>query len=105
MRVDATVEPGELSHTVDRSAYRIVQEALTNAVKHGRAGAASVRVRRAGGDLLIEVDDDGAGTPEGYSAGRGLLGIAERTTMLGGHVTHGPGAAGGFSVRAKLPLR
>jgi len=105
VRVDATIEPGELSHTVDRSAYRIVQEALTNAVKHGRAGSASVRVRREGSDLLIEVDDDGAGVASGYTAGSGLLGIAERAAMLGGHVTHGPRPSGGFSVRAKLPLR
>ncbi|MFF5293797.1 sensor histidine kinase [Paractinoplanes globisporus] len=105
VRVDTTIEPGELSHTVDRSAYRIVQEALTNAVKHGRATTASVRVRRDGSELHIEVDDDGAGVPEGYSAGRGLLGITERATMLGGHVTHGPGPAGGFRVRAKLPAR
>ena len=103
VRVETVIEPGELSHTVDRSAYRIVQEALTNAVKHGRAGAASVRVRRQGDELLIEVDDDGAGAASGYSAGRGLLGITERAAMLGGHVTHGPGSSGGFSVRAKLP--
>jgi signal transduction histidine kinase len=105
VRVDTAIEPGELSHTVDRSAYRIVQEALTNAVKHGRATTASVRVRRDGGELYIEVDDDGAGAPEGYSAGRGLLGIAERATVLGGQVTHGPGPAGGFRVRATLPAR
>ena len=56
-------------------------------------------------DTLLEVDDDGAGAASGYSAGSGLLGIAERAAMLGGHVTHGPGSSGGFSVRAKLPLR
>jgi signal transduction histidine kinase len=95
---------GDLPRGVSLSAYRIVQEALTNAVKHGRARTAQVSVRRAGDGLTIEVSDDGGGGSKVYEPGRGLLGIAERVAMLDGTLTHGPAPGGGFQVRAVLPL-
>ncbi|MCB5167544.1 histidine kinase [Streptomyces bambusae] len=105
--VDARVDPGrgELPSSIDVSAYRIVQEALTNTVKHARAGAAAVTVRRAGDLLDIEVGDDGHGAPAGYVPGRGLLGIGERVAVLGGTLDHGPGERGGFRLHVRLPVR
>lgn len=93
-----------LPRGVSLSAYRIVQEALTNAVKHGRAGTATVSVHRAGDDLTVEISDDGAGIPKVYEPGRGLLGIAERVAVFDGTLAHGPAPGGGFQVRATLPL-
>ncbi|MFC8447857.1 sensor histidine kinase [Kitasatospora sp. NPDC057223] len=95
---------GRLPATVDRSAYRIVQEALTNSVKHGRAAGAEVVVGRRGATLEIVVRDNGCGPAPGYAPGRGLLGIAERVAVLGGTVRHGGGDGGGFQLRALLPL-
>ena len=85
------------------SAYRIIQEALTNALKHGQA-AARVAVRHSAGALALEVWDDGRGVTEGYLPGRGLLGIGERVALFGGSVEHGGGDGGGFRLRAVLPL-
>ncbi|MBC3840821.1 hypothetical protein GXW82_12640 [Streptacidiphilus sp. 4-A2] len=86
IQVTARIDPGarRLPRSIDMSAYRIVQEALTNTVKHGRANCAEVTVRRDGDMLDIEVRDDGLGPSGGYVPGRGLLGIArERVSMFG----------------------
>jgi signal transduction histidine kinase len=94
----------QVTRSVDLSAYRIVQEALTNTLKHGHARSASVTVRlneRAA--LDIEVSDDGRGPPPGYLPGRGLLGITERVAAFGGTFEHGGGERGGFRLRAVLP--
>ena len=94
----------QVTRSADLSAYRIVQEALTNTLKHGHARSASVTVRlneRAA--LDIEVSDDGRGPPAGYLPGRGLLGIAERVAAFGGTLEHGGGERGGFRLRAVLP--
>jgi signal transduction histidine kinase len=106
VRVSVRVEPdlSPLPRSLDLSAYRIVQEALTNALKHGEAGSARVTVRRDGRAVDIEVRDDGRGAPPGYAPGRGLLGIGERVALFGGRVEHGPGDRGGFRLRAVLPL-
>jgi len=100
---------------VDAAAYRIVQEALTNAVRHSGGHAASVLLRYSGGDLVIEVSDDGAGAAGRGAAsgapgaagaagsGNGLAGMAERARALGGTVDAGPGPGGGFLVHARLP--
>ncbi|MFI7215531.1 sensor histidine kinase [Micromonospora maritima] len=88
---------------VDLTAYRIVQEALTNVTRHAAATTATVRVRPDHDDLLVEVEDDGAGTSA--PPGNGILGMGERVRALGGSLTTGPGPAGGFLVRARLPLR
>jgi signal transduction histidine kinase len=106
MRVRVRVEPErpELPGSLDLSAYRIVQEALTNAFRHGRAASATVAVRCDTRRVEVEVEDDGRGPRPGYELGRGLLGITERVALFGGTVEHGRGAAGGFRVRAVLPV-
>ncbi|GAA3786428.1 sensor histidine kinase [Micromonospora maritima] len=88
---------------VDLTAYRIVQEALTNVTRHAAATTATVRVRSDHDDLLVEVEDDGAGASA--PPGNGIIGMGERVRALGGSLTTGPGPAGGFLVRARLPLR
>jgi signal transduction histidine kinase len=93
-----------LPPSVELSAYRIVQEALTNSLKH--AGAAHVRVRiRYGDSLEVDVLDDGRGGTNGVAApGRGLIGMRERVTLLGGTLATGPDAGGGYRVRAEIPI-
>jgi signal transduction histidine kinase len=93
-----------LPRNLDLSAYRIVQEALTNALKHAAPCSATVDVRRDGRAVVVEVSDDGPGLPESHVPGRGLLGIAERVSLCGGVLEHGAGARGGFTLRAVLPL-
>nr|MDT0663192.1 sensor histidine kinase [Micromonospora sp. DSM 115978] len=102
LKVDPAGPP--LPASLDLSAYRIVQEALTNALRHGQAGAARVRVGRDQRRLELEICDDGRGPAPGYQPGRGLLGIAERAALFGGRLEHGPGATRGFRVHAMLPL-
>jgi signal transduction histidine kinase len=89
---------------VDLSAYRIVQEALTNTLRHAGASRASVVIRAAGGTLELDVRDDGRGAAGPPTGGRGLSGMRERAAMLGGTLDAGPGPDGGFQVRARLPL-
>lgn len=106
IRVTTRLDPAALHvpSAVDRCAYRIVQEALTNTVKHARATAAEVTVDRDGRGLSILVSDDGRGAAAGYTPGRGLLGIAERVAPLAGRVEHGAGDRGGFRLHVVLPL-
>jgi signal transduction histidine kinase len=89
---------------LDLSAYRIVQEALTNTLKHGHATSASVRLRRRDHELELEVCDDGAGEAAGSVGGHGLIGMRERASLLGGVLESGPAEGGGFAVRARFPL-
>jgi signal transduction histidine kinase len=90
---------------VDLSAYRIVQEALTNTLRHAGASRAEVTVRTAAGMLELEVLDDGHGAlPAVAGAGRGIAGMRERTALLGGTLDAGSLPGGGFRVRARLPL-
>jgi len=90
---------------VELSAYRIVQESLTNVVKHAGPGARTcVRLTNDGSCLLVEVTDDGSGSTVLPGAGHGILGMRERALLLGGSLDVGPGADGGFGVRARLPL-
>jgi signal transduction histidine kinase len=99
-------EPRRLSAEVDVTAYRIVQESLTNSARHSAAGRATVRLSYGESDLLVEVDDDGPGFGAGRSngTGKGITGMTERAQALGGTVQVGPRPGGGFSVRAHLPL-
>jgi signal transduction histidine kinase len=113
-------QPSTLPASVDLSAYRIVQEALTNTIKHaGPDARAEVRLVFAPDWVELEITDDGTGGPgasgesgaswasgaSGGSGGNGLRGIAERVGMLGGELAVGPGAGGrGFRVWALLPI-
>ena len=93
-----------LPPAVDRNAYRIVQEALTNTLKHAGATRAQVEVRYEDDLLRLTIRDDGHGSLGRPTAGHGLLGILQRVTMLGGRLAVGPLPAGGFEVAAALPL-
>ncbi|MGW0192240.1 sensor histidine kinase [Nonomuraea sp. NPDC003201] len=95
----------ELPPEVDRAAYRIVQEALTNVSRHAGGAAASVRVDFGGDELVVQVDDDGLASRDAPPVpGVGLLGMRERVTALGGRLRAEPRPEGGFTVRAELPL-
>ena len=99
-------EPTPLPAGVDLSAYRIVQEALTNVLKHAGHGRAEVRVRY--GDVLeLEITTDGRfdGNGGAESGGHGLVGMRERAALFGGTLEAGPRSTGGYAVRARLPVR
>jgi signal transduction histidine kinase len=89
--------------TVDLSAYRIIQEALTNTIKHAEAEHARVSIRY-GHDLQLEIRDDGRGARNGHRAGHGLTGMRQRAAMLGGSVEAKSSPSGGYRVTARLPL-
>ncbi|MEV4188474.1 ATP-binding protein, partial [Streptosporangium canum] len=95
----------ELPAEVNRAAYRIVQEALTNVSRHAGGAAAAVRIDYADEELVVQVDDDGKADPAAPPVpGTGLLGMRERVASLGGRLRAEPRPAGGFTVRAELPL-
>ncbi|WP_062439926.1 sensor histidine kinase [Herbidospora daliensis] len=90
---------------VGRTAYRIVQESLTNVARHAAAATASVRIGYRPGALVVQVDDDGRATPGVAPVpGVGLLGMRERVTALGGRLRAEPRGGGGFTVEAELPV-
>ena len=100
-----SVDPGlRLPRDLDLAAYRIVQEALTNTLKHAAPCTATVAVQRENGSMIIDVSDTGPGVGQTDPRGRGLVGIAERVSMCGGVLEHGNGEHGGFHLRAVLPL-
>jgi signal transduction histidine kinase len=94
-----TLPPG-----VDLTAYRIVQEALTNARKHGGAGRAQVTIRYGREALDVEIRNDGWRTRVAKEAGHGLVGMRERVSLYGGELEAGPQEEGGYAVRARLPV-
>jgi signal transduction histidine kinase len=94
----------ELPAALELSAYRIVQEGLTNALKHAGPASARVVVRYGEEELQIEVADDGSATTNGYGSRRGLAGIGERVAIFGGHLDAGPRPEGGWALRAGFPL-
>jgi signal transduction histidine kinase len=96
-------EPAPVPAAVELSAYRIVQESLTNTVKHAGADRVRVLVTHRPGELTVEVTDDGRGG-EPAGDGHGLLGMAERAAAVGGRLDAGPAPGGGFRVFARLPL-
>jgi signal transduction histidine kinase len=98
-------EPIQLPAGVDLTAYRLVQEGLTNAIKHARASKADVLVRYADGSVEVSVTDDGPGGGDGGGGGHGLVGMRERVTVYGGELEAGPRAEGGYSLRARLPVQ
>jgi signal transduction histidine kinase len=121
-RVDVTRcgQPRELPASIDLSAYRIVQEALTNVVKHARTSSCQVLIGYGRDELILEVTDNGAGVPAmagagpagldrslpgGFGAGgHGIIGMRERVTLLGGEFSAGPRPGYGFQVVAHIPL-
>jgi signal transduction histidine kinase len=125
VRVSVEGEPRRLPAAVDLAAYRVVQESLTNVVRHARATRAEITVTHAGGRVDIEVTDDGRGAavengvesasgrqptdsdrPDRRSgrSGQGIPGMRERARALGGTLEAGPRPGGGFRVRASLPV-
>jgi signal transduction histidine kinase len=102
LSVDAA--PGPLPPGLDLCAYRIVQESLTNVIKHAGRASARVSVRFPPGSVELEVVDDGPGGAITAHGGHGLVGMRERAALFGGQVEAGPGRTGGFAVHALLPL-
>jgi len=97
-------EPIQLPAGIDLTAYRLVQEGLTNALKHARAKQAEVMVRYSGGHVELTVTDDGPGGGDGEKGGHGLVGMRERVSVYGGELEAGPRVGGGYRLRAKLPI-
>jgi signal transduction histidine kinase len=104
VRVHVDGEPFPLPAAVDLSGYRIVQEGLTNALKHSRAGHVDVTLRYSPDELQLEVRDDGPGGATSDGHGHGLVGIRERVKIYGGEMTAGPAIDGGYVLRARLPI-
>jgi signal transduction histidine kinase len=105
VEVELTIEgtPRELPAALDLSAYRIVQESLTNMLNHARASRATVRVAYTDGAVELEIADDGVGAAS-TEGGRGLVGMRERAAVFHGELHAGTRPGGGFAVRAKLPV-
>jgi signal transduction histidine kinase len=97
-------EPVQLSAGADLTAYRLVQEGLTNALKHARAAHAEVLVRYSDGHVELTVSDDGPGGGDGDKGGHGLVGMRERVSVYGGELEAGPRPEGGYRLRARLPV-
>ena len=97
-------ETPELPASLDLSAYRIVQEALTNTLKHAHARHADVDLRYDDATLTIEVRDDGMGPATSDGRGHGLVGVRERVKIYGGDLSAGAADSGGFVLRASLPV-
>ena len=103
VRLDVEGQPRELPQGLALAVFRIVQEALTNTVKHaGPEASADVRLSYSSSAMEIEVSDDGCG-PVTRQPGHGLIGMRERVALFGGTLTAGPSTAGGFRVLARLP--
>lgn len=107
LAVDMHVEgaPVPLSRAIDLSAYRIIQEALTNVLKHARAGKAEVTIRYTPDALEMAVVDDGRGFQRADGVGHGLVGIRERVKIYDGEISTEDVPEGGFVLRVRLPLR
>jgi len=97
-------EPIRLPPAIDLSAYRIVQEGLTNALKHAEASRADVTLRYGSRELQIEVRDDGEGAASMDGLGHGLVGVRERVKIYGGEMTAGAATEGGFVLSTRLPI-
>ena len=107
VEVDVVGTPRNLPPGVDLSAYRIVQEALTNVLKHAAEARARVVLEYADDALAVTVTDDGIPGPlngNGHGGGHGLIGIRERVAVVGGEVDAGPRPEGGYEIRARLPF-
>ncbi|GAB2649565.1 histidine kinase [Saccharopolyspora gloriosae] len=103
--VEFTEEGEAATGSADVVAYRVVQESLTNALKHARGSRTSVRVRHGAGEIAVQVSTDGSGALPGNpgGSGRGLAGLRDRVDVLGGDFSAGASAGGGFVVQARIP--
>jgi signal transduction histidine kinase len=97
-------EPRDIPPGVDLAAYRVVQEALTNALKYAGPAHAWVAVNWGDAELGLEISNDGRGDGDGTGGGHGLAGMRERVSLYGGDIESGPRDGGGYVVRARLPL-
>jgi signal transduction histidine kinase len=108
VKLEVASPPVELPGTTDQAAYRILQESITNAIRHAGPARVVVSVTYGPSDLELLVVDDGHGPRDAGrgagDAGRGIVGMRERAALLGGELTAGSGPGGGFRVRARLPL-
>ncbi|MGH2828673.1 MAG: sensor histidine kinase, partial [Actinomycetota bacterium] len=110
VEVAVTVEGDlqDLPTALGLSAYRILQEGLTNVVKHaGRRARSEIAIRRTPRELVLEIADDGRGILAGNPStpgGHGLIGMRERVAVFGGRMSTGPSPGGGFCVRVEIPL-
>ena len=105
VRLQVDGEPVALPRALDLSAYRIVQEGLTNVLKHAHASEANVTVGYGSGELHIEVRDNGGGATASNGHGHGLVGVRERVKIYGGQMSAGTASGGGFVLSTDLPLR
>jgi signal transduction histidine kinase len=109
LHVEVTIngEPTSLSSGLNLTAYRILQESLTNALKHANLARTEVILTYTGDELKLEILDDGlnAAATNGEHDGRGLIGMRERVMLFGGRLETGPRLGGGYAVRAWLPLK
>jgi signal transduction histidine kinase len=103
-RLHVDGEPFPLPRGIDLSAYRIVQEGLTNALKHARASDADVTVRYRPDEVEIEIRDNGSGIAPNDGLGHGLVGVRERVKIYGGEMSAGKAAEGGFVLNTRLPI-
>jgi signal transduction histidine kinase len=108
VKLEVASAPVELPGATDQAAYRILQESITNAIRHAGPARVLVSITYGPADLELQVADDGHGPRDAGrgagDAGRGIVGMRERAALLGGELTAGPGPGGGFRVRARLPL-
>jgi signal transduction histidine kinase len=104
IEVEQAGTAGPLPASIDLAAYRIVQEALTNAVRHSGGSHALVHLEHGEAALVVQVDDDGRNAKRASVSGNGIVGMTERAHALGGTLEAGPTAEGGFRVRAWIPL-
>jgi signal transduction histidine kinase len=104
VELETTGEPRDLTSALELSVYRIVQEALTNTLRHGDAKHATVTLHFDAEAVDVEIIDDGTPTSTANGSGQGLIGMRERAAAFGGRVEAGRSGAGGFRVAARLPL-
>jgi signal transduction histidine kinase len=106
IEVSVSGRPTDVPRATQLAMFRIVQESLTNIVRHAHATTARVELGEKGGYYEVTVTDNGtAPAPSGDSEGRGLLGMRERAELLGGTLETGPADGGGFRVKARIPVR
>ena len=105
LRKEVSGEERRLPANVERAAYRIVQEALTNVTRHSSSSSATISISYSDNELRLQIDDDGPTAAGAIGTGKGIAGMTERAVALGGSLVAMPRSDGGFRVAARLPLR